>query len=60
MIVDRRFYVPILRHSNVSLTQNIYIKNVMESQVSAMDSLSEKLGICNAGERPSELRMHTS
>jgi hypothetical protein len=50
----------ILRHSNVSLTQNIYIKSVMESQVSAMDSLSEKLGICNAGERPGELRMHTS
>ena len=39
--------IQILGHSNVSLTQNIYIKSVMESQVSAMDSLSEKLGICN-------------
>jgi len=26
--------------------QNIYMKSVSESQVSAMDSLSEKLGIC--------------
>jgi integrase len=58
--VDDKTIQAILRHSNVSLTQNIYIKSVMESQVSAMDSLSEKLGICNAGERPSELRMHTS
>ena len=32
----------ILRHSNISLTQNIYIKSVSESQVSAMDALSEK------------------
>jgi integrase len=31
----------ILRHSNVKLTQNIYIKSVDESRVSAMDTLSE-------------------
>ena len=37
----------ILRHSNLGITQNIYIKSVNESQVTAMDSLSEKLGICN-------------
>jgi integrase len=37
----------ILRHSNLGITQNIYIKSVSESQVSAMDSLSEKLGTCN-------------
>jgi integrase len=45
--VDDKTIQAILRHSNVSLTQNIYIKSVMESQVSAMDSLSEKLGTCN-------------
>jgi integrase len=45
--VDDKTIQAILRQSNVSLTQNIYIKSVMESQVSAMDSLSEKLGICN-------------
>jgi hypothetical protein len=33
----------ILRHSNVGLTLNIHIKSVTESQVSAMDVLSEKL-----------------
>src|SRR5258708_299653 len=37
----------ILRHSNVGLTMNVYVKSVSESQVSAMDELSEKLGICN-------------
>jgi integrase len=37
----------ILRHSNVGLTMNVYVKSVSESQVSAMDSLSEKLGVCN-------------
>ena len=36
-----------LRHSNVGLTMNVYVKTVSESQVSAMDALSEKLGICN-------------
>jgi integrase len=45
--VDDKTIQAILRHSNVSLLQNIYIKSVMEPQVSAMDSLSEKLGICN-------------
>jgi integrase len=37
----------ILRHSSVNLTQNVYIKSVSESQVSAMDALGEKLGLCN-------------
>lgn len=36
----------ILRHSNVGLTMNIYVKTVAESQVTAMDALSEKLGTC--------------
>lgn len=31
----------ILRHSDVRLTQNIYIKSVDESQVDAMDTLSQ-------------------
>lgn len=37
----------ILRHSTIGLTQNVYIKSVNESQVSALDSLSEKFEICN-------------
>lgn len=37
----------ILRHSNVSLTMNVYAKSVSESQVSAMDAFSEKLESCN-------------
>jgi integrase len=45
--VDDKTIQAILRHSNIGITQNIYIKSVNESQVSAMDSLSEKLGICN-------------
>jgi integrase len=42
----------ILRHSTIGLTQNVYIKSVNESQVSAMDSLSEKFGIWNANGTP--------
>jgi integrase len=46
----------ILRHSNVGLTMNVYVKSVSESQVSAMDALSEKLVTCNdlatPGKRP--------
>jgi len=45
--VDDKTIQGILRHSNIGITQNIYIKSVSESQVSAMDTLSEKLGICN-------------
>jgi integrase len=44
----------ILRHSNVGLTLNVYIKSVSESQVSAMDTLSEKLGICTDLATPSK------
>jgi hypothetical protein len=36
-----------LRHSNIGITQNIYIKSVSELQVSAMDSLSENLELCD-------------
>jgi hypothetical protein len=45
--LDDKTIQAILRHSNIGITQNIYIKSVNEFQVSAMDSLSEKLGICN-------------
>jgi integrase len=45
--VDDKTIQTILRHSNIGITQNIYIKSVNEAQVNAMDTLSEKLGICN-------------
>jgi integrase len=46
--IDDKTIQAILRHSTIGLTQNIYIKSVNESQVSALDSLSEKFEICNA------------
>ncbi len=45
--VDDKTIQAILRHSNIGITQNIYIKSVNESQINAMDALSENLGICN-------------
>jgi integrase len=45
--VDDKTIQAILRHSNVGLTMNVYVKSVSESQVNAMDVLSEKLAICN-------------
>ena len=45
--VDDKTIQAILRHSNVGLTMNIYVKSLSESQVNAMDTLSEQLGICN-------------
>ncbi len=45
--VDDKTIQAILRHSNIGITQNIYIKSVNESQVSAMDALSESLEMCN-------------
>jgi integrase len=45
--VDDKTIQAILRHSNVGLTMNVYVKSVSESQVNAMDALGEKLGICN-------------
>jgi integrase len=45
--VDDKTIQAILRHSNIGITQNIYIKSVNKSQVSAMDTLGENLGICN-------------
>ena len=47
MGVNDKTIQAILRHSNIGLTMNIYVKSVSESQVSAMDALSEKLGLFN-------------
>jgi integrase len=52
--VDDKTIQAILRHSNIGITQNIYIKSVSESQVSAMDSLSEKFEICNDHATPTK------
>ena len=41
--VDDKTIQAILRHSNVGLTINVYIKNVTASQINAMDVLSAKL-----------------
>jgi len=41
--VDDKAIQAILRHSNVGITMNIYVKSVTESQVSAMDALQTKL-----------------
>lgn len=40
--IDDKTIQAILRHSNVSLTMNVYVKSVSESQTAAMDALSEK------------------
>jgi integrase len=42
--VDDKTIQSILRHSNVNITQNIYIKTVLGSQVDAMDLLGAELG----------------
>ena len=41
--IDDKTIQAILRHSNVGITMNIYVKSVAESQVSAMDALQAKL-----------------
>jgi integrase len=40
--IDDKTIQGILRHSNIGITQNIYIKSVPKSQVSALDTLSEE------------------
>ena len=44
--VDDKTIQAILRDSNAGLTMNVYVKSVSESQATAMDALSAKLGIC--------------
>ncbi len=46
----------ILRHSTIGLTMNVYVKSVNESQVTAMDSLSEKFAICNDHATPARVQ----
>jgi integrase len=41
--VDDRTIQAILRHSNIGLTQGIYIKSLSADQVTAMDAIGEKL-----------------
>ena len=45
--VDDKTIQAILRHSNVGLTMNVYVKRVAESQASTMNALGAKLEICN-------------
>lgn len=41
--IDDKTIQRILRHSNIGVTMNIYVKSVAESQVGAMDALSAKM-----------------
>ncbi len=41
--MDDKTIQAILKHSNVGLTINVYIKSVTESQVNAMDVLTARL-----------------
>jgi hypothetical protein len=56
--VDVKTIQAILRHSNMGLTMNICVKSVNESQVSAMDELSEKLEKCNVRATTGDGRPH--
>ena len=62
--VDDKTIQGILRHSNIAVTQNIYIKSVSESQVSAMDTLAEKFGtateFATTLQRPSERKPNSA
>jgi integrase len=55
--VDGKTIQAILRHSTLALTMNIYVKSVSESQTTALDSLSEKLDLCNASATPATKRI---
>lgn len=45
--VDDKTIQAILRHSNMSLTMNVYVKSVTESQVSAMEKIGANFELCN-------------
>lgn len=45
--VDDKTIQAILRHSNIGLTMNVYVKSVSESQMSAMNALSQNFETCN-------------
>jgi len=42
--VDDKTIQAILRHSNIGITQNIYIKSIAETQINALDLLVEEMG----------------
>jgi hypothetical protein len=50
--VDDKTIQGILRHSDMRLTMNVYVKSVSDSQVDALAALSEKFSetgeVCNA------------
>jgi integrase len=54
--VDDKTIQAILRHSNVTLTMNTYVKSVNESQVNALDALREEFETCNELTTPSAAR----
>jgi hypothetical protein len=41
--VDDKTIQAILRHSNIGLTMNVYVKSVVESGINAMDPLEAEL-----------------
>jgi integrase len=46
--VDDKTIQAILRHSNIGLTINLYVKSVNESQVNALNALNEKFATCSS------------
>lgn len=56
--VDDKTIQAILRHSNVSLTMNVYVKSVSESQVNAMDAIGKQLGMGNDWATPADGIVH--
>ena len=40
--MDDKTIQAILRHSNVGLTMNVYVKSVNQAQISAMDALGDQ------------------
>ena len=55
--VDDKTIQAILRHSNIGVTMNVYVKSVAASQVSAMDALSAEMQsstVCNDLATPSK------
>jgi integrase len=56
--VDDKTIQAILRHSDIGITQRIYIKSVSKSQTSALDALGEKFegltDLCNVNATPAK------
>ncbi|HEV3482279.1 MAG TPA: tyrosine-type recombinase/integrase [Candidatus Acidoferrales bacterium] len=50
--VEDKTIQAILRHSNLGLTMNVYVKSVSESQVNAMDTIGKALAKCNVYATP--------